>query len=273
MSSGSPGGPAEYPPLADPAKFLDRVGQVQWDHYYMKVAQTVETRANCLGTSVGAVLVLENRIVATGFNGTPAGFTNCSDGGCVRCRDRHLGEIGKPELASDKSLARNRAKQLDLCICVHAEANAMLSGARFGNRTQDSTLYTTHSPCFTCLKEAIQAGVKRVVYLNEWWPSDSPSLKQQYKMLAEHLRQDDERNFEQIAQQREWLNSTGAESREPNLDKDIASAKAKAEAKIAKVRAEAERKRKARRQKVKEQRDQPAARRSGRSSARGRSGR
>src|ERR1700761_4585940 len=100
------------PPLADPGKTLPRVSQIQWDHYYMQVAETIRTRGNCLGTKVGAVLVLNNRIISTGFNGTPAGFTNCEDGGCVRCRDRYLGEIGRGHEASDPELAEGKSKQL-----------------------------------------------------------------------------------------------------------------------------------------------------------------
>lgn len=266
----SPNGVAadETPPLADPGRFLKRVGQVQWDHYYMEVAETVRTRANCLGTKVGAVLVVGNRIVSTGFNGTPAGFENCQDGGCVRCRDRRLGELGRANEASDKSLAKKGSKQLDLCICVHAEANALLSGARFGNRTEGGTLYTTHAPCFACLKEAIQAGIERLVYLRPWSPSESPSLKRQYAQLAEHLRQNDERNFEQLALQRELVEGTGTELREPNLDKDITTIRAKEQAKARKVEAELERKRAARRERDRARR---AAKRSGTPSARGRS--
>jgi len=260
--------PDEAPPLADPGRFLKRVGQVQWDHYYMQVAETVRTRANCLGAKVGAVLVVGNRIISTGFNGTPAGFENCQDGGCVRCRDRRLGEIGRANEASEKALAKKGSKQLDLCICVHAEANALLSGARFGNRTEGGTLYTTHAPCFACLKEAIQAGIERLVYLRPWNPSESPSLKRQYAQLAEHLRQNDERNFEQLALQSELVEGTGTALREPNLDNDIKTIRADEEQKARRAEAEAERKRQARRERDRARR---AAQGSGRSSAQGRS--
>jgi hypothetical protein len=99
------------PPALDP-RFLDRVRQVQWDHYYIEIARTVATRANCTGSRVGAVLVAENRIIATGFNGTPAGFPNCLDGGCLRCRDRALYKAGRKKEMADKSLAKG-PKQLD----------------------------------------------------------------------------------------------------------------------------------------------------------------
>jgi dCMP deaminase len=196
---------------------------VQWDHYYMEIALTVRRRANCWGAKVGAVLVLGNRIISTGFNGTPADFVNCRDGGCVRCRDRELGDLGRMSEVSDPSLASG-PKQLDLCICVHAEANALLSAARVGTPTEGATLYATHTPCFACLKEAYQAGVKRVVWLYEWEPADSPSLKQQYNLLAEHLSDNNTRNFEQLAPQSKLVAETATELREPVLDEHITRA-------------------------------------------------
>lgn len=203
--------------MADPARSLPRIGQVQWDHYYTQVALTVQTRANCLHALVGAVLVVDNRIVSTGFNGTPAGFTNCRDGGCVRCREKRLAKDGRMDLVTEPDLVTG-PKQLDLCICVHAEANALLSAARFGNQTDGSTLYATHKPCFACLKEACQAGVERVVYLYEWNPSKSPTLQQQYELLAEHLRKNDARNFEQLHPQASLIEHTGTKLRDPVLD-------------------------------------------------------
>lgn len=208
-------------PLADPSSYLPRIKQVQWDHYYMSIAQNVQTRANCSGTSVGAVLVLNNRIISTGFNGTPQGFPNCRDGGCVRCQQRELrdegrlGEIKDPLFLSD-------GKHLDVCICVHAEANALLSAARYGTRTDGATLYSTYTPCFCCLKEAIQAGVERIVYLKPWVQAKSAILRQQYALLAEHLRgPNGERYFEQLQSQAELLRHTGGRARPPVLDKLI----------------------------------------------------
>lgn len=208
-------------PQADPSSYLPRIKQIQWDHYYMSIAKTVETRANCWGTSVGAVLVLNNRIVSTGFNGTPEGFPNCTDGGCERCRQRELRDEGR--LAEvDDPLFLGDGKHLDVCICVHAEANAMLAAARYGTRIDGATLYSTWTPCFSCLKESIQAGIQRVVYLRPWFQAESDTLKQQYGLLAEHLRgPKGERNFEQLRSQAELLQHTGGAMREPVLDDDI----------------------------------------------------
>lgn len=223
----------KLPPI-DPGEYLPRVKQVRWDHYYMEIALAVRKRANCLGASIGAVLVVENRVVSTGFNGTPSGFPNCLQGGCVRCRDRYYGEIGHPEWASDASLAEGTVKQLDLCVCVHAEANAMITAARLGHRITGATLYTSHKPCFTCLKEAVQARIGRIVYLKDYKPTDSPSLLVQYEELAEYLRDGELRRFEQLVAQSRVLEAAG-EAVEPNLDAQILGEATDDEAPIGKI--------------------------------------
>jgi dCMP deaminase len=146
--------------------------------------------ANCWGSKVGAVIVQGSgpageRIISTGYNRTPAGFRNCLDGGCVRCEHRRTdpkaGGIG-----------------LDRCVCVHAEQNALLTAARFSISVAGSTIYSTLSPCFNCLKEAIQAGVVRFVYLNEYAANYEPELWRQYDDLVKRLRGRDRLNFEQL---------------------------------------------------------------------------
>jgi len=119
----------------------------------MRIAMAVRERANCRGSRVGAILVLNDRIISTGYNGTPEGMTNCDDCGCHRCAHR---EKYKP------------GQSYDVCICVHAEENALLSAARFGIAIQRADLYSTMRPCFGCTKEAIQAKISRIFYLHEW---------------------------------------------------------------------------------------------------------
>ena len=216
-----PSAPISEFPQADPSSYLPRIKQIQWDHYYMNLAETVQTRANCFGAQIGAVLVLHNRIISTGFNGTPEGFPNCEDGGCERCRQRELRDAGHLSEVTDP-LFRGAGKHLDVCICVHAEANALLSAARYGTRTDGATLYSTYKPCFMCLKVMIQAGVRRVVYLNPYEPADSEALRKQYALLAEHLRgAGGERCFEQLARQRHLVKNTGGKVRKPVLDARI----------------------------------------------------
>ncbi len=124
-----------------------------WDEYYMRIAMAVRARANCSGNRVGAILVQNDRIISTGYNGTPHNMANCLDGGCQRCKNRHKYESGK---------------DYDLCICVHAEQNTLLAAARFGIATEGALLYSTMRPCFGCTKELLQAKIRAVYYLHEW---------------------------------------------------------------------------------------------------------
>ena len=143
--------------------------------YFMNIALAVRERADCLGQKVGAIIVLSHRIVSTGYNGTPAGMRNCSDGGCVRCSNR------------EKKYPSGTG--YDLCICVHAEQNAILSAARFGISIQGATIYTTVQPCFGCLKEMLQAGIDEVIYLHAWRSArdSDPEQQSQYEILASRL--------------------------------------------------------------------------------------
>jgi dCMP deaminase len=142
------------------------------EQYFMLLAVATRERAACLGRHVGAILVSEQRIIATGYNGTPTGFPNCDEGGCHRC--------GHPE---DYAAGRG----YDVCICVHAEQNALLQAARLGYSVQGAHLYSTLRPCFGCLKESYQAGVAAVRYLNPWEPPD-PIEADAYDGLVAEMR-------------------------------------------------------------------------------------
>jgi dCMP deaminase len=123
------------------------------DEYFMRIALAVRSRANCTGRRVGAVIVRDRRILSTGYNGTPSEMRNCEEGGCHRC--------AHPD-------AYASGEGYDVCICVHAEQNALLAAARFGVAIAGCTMYTTLQPCFGCLKEALQAEVREVCYLQPW---------------------------------------------------------------------------------------------------------
>ena len=144
-----------------------------WDQYYMQIAFAVREKANCSGNRVGAVIVRENRIISTGYNGVPEKLPNCLDGGCLRCRNPD----GRFPSGSG----------YDLCICVHAEQNALLTAARFGIAVAGGTLYTTMQPCFGCAKELLQAAIARVVYVHPWLPVDPDPALQEAKR-AEYAR-------------------------------------------------------------------------------------
>ena len=156
----------------DPDDDTDDGGPVpERDDYYMALAFAASRRANCRGRKVGAVLVKEDRVIATGYNGTPEGLPNCLDGGCLRCADRE-------DFAS--------GTHYDLCICVHAEANALLTAGRYGAPTDGTTVYTTDQPCFGCSKQLIQAGVARVYYARTWHPDER--VLPDYRRLQASLR-------------------------------------------------------------------------------------
>ncbi|NDB33473.1 MAG: deoxycytidylate deaminase [Nitrososphaeria archaeon] len=132
-----------------------------WDEYFMLQAELAKLRSNCITRQVGAVIVRNNRQIATGYNGTPPGVKNCFEGGCKRCQLRMEGKI-------------ESGAALDRCLCSHAEANAIMHCAIMGIEagTKDATLYTTFVPCLECSKMAITIGVKRIVCLDTYPETD-----------------------------------------------------------------------------------------------------
>ncbi len=121
-----------------------------WDHYFMNVADQIKMRSSCLSPKKGAIVAKNKMIISTGYNGSPKGIQHCSNGGCERCKARHLGKIK----SGDYSLP---------CICCHAEENAIVQAAYNGTSTNEATLYTTFTPCTSCAKIIINAGIKEVV--------------------------------------------------------------------------------------------------------------
>lgn len=130
-----------------------------WHVYFMGIAKVTALRSNCLKRKVAAVIVKDKRIISTGYNGTPRGIKNCNEGGCPRCHS--LGESGK---------------NLDTCICSHAEENAIVQSAYHGVGIKDATIYSTFSPCLQCTKMIINAGLREVVYQTAY-PMESVSLQ------------------------------------------------------------------------------------------------
>ena len=122
-----------------------------WDAYFMAIAQVVKLRSNCRRRDVAAVVTRDNRIVSTGYNGTPSGIRNCFEGGCARCAG-----------------AAASGENLGECICAHAEENAIVQAAHYGVALAGATLYCTESPCLICAKMIISAGIREVVYQNDY---------------------------------------------------------------------------------------------------------
>ena len=122
-----------------------------WDSYFMEIAQVVSKRSTCLRRSVGAVLVKDKQILATGYNGTPKGLPHCEDVGCLR-----------------EQLHVPSGQNHELCRGIHAEQNAVIQAAVHGSSTDGATIYCTHQPCVVCTKILINAGIKRIVYANPY---------------------------------------------------------------------------------------------------------
>ena len=119
-----------------------------WDEYFMEIARLVSTRSTCLRRQVGAVLVKDKRILATGYNGAPARLPHCLEVGCLREQE------GVPP-----------GERHELCRGLHAEQNAIIQAAYHGVSIRGATLYCTHHPCIICTRMIINAGIERVVYL------------------------------------------------------------------------------------------------------------
>ena len=118
-----------------------------WPEYFMAITRLVAKRSTCLRRSVGAILVKNKRILATGYNGAPAGLRHCEEVGCLR------------ENSSVPSGVRH-----ELCRGLHAEQNVIIQAAYHGISIQGSTLYCTNKPCVICSKMLINAGIEMIYY-------------------------------------------------------------------------------------------------------------
>jgi len=125
-----------------------------FDEYFMKIAEIVSTRSTCLRRNVGAVIVKDNHILATGYNGAPKGFKHCEEVGCIR---------------EEKKIPRG--EKHELCRGLHAEQNAIIQAAVFGVSIKNGIIYTTHFPCSVCSKMIVNAEIKEIVY-KEYYPDE-----------------------------------------------------------------------------------------------------
>ncbi len=118
-----------------------------WDEYFMEITHLVARRSTCLRRKVGAVLVKDRNILATGYNGAPSGVAHCMDVGCLRER-----------------LSIRSGERHELCRGLHAEQNAIIQAAKHGTNINGATIYCTTMPCIICSKVIINAGIMRIVY-------------------------------------------------------------------------------------------------------------
>lgn len=118
-----------------------------WNEYFMEIAHLVKRRATCIRRQVGAVLVKDKNILATGYNGAPSGIGHCLDRGCLR-----------------EQMDIPSGERHEMCRGLHAEQNAIIQAAKHGAVIEGATLYCTNQPCGICAKMIINAGVNEIIY-------------------------------------------------------------------------------------------------------------
>ena len=129
----------------------------KWDKRFIEMAEVVGGWSSCYqqGRQVGAVIVKDKRVLATGYNGAPSGVKSCKDkGDCLR-----------------KKLNIPTGTRHEVCFAVHAEQNAICQAAKLGLSVDGATIYVTHQPCTICTKMIINSGIKKVIYKNGY-PDD-----------------------------------------------------------------------------------------------------
>ena len=118
-----------------------------WEQYFMDIVEIVSRRSTCLRRKVGAILVRDKRILATGYNGAPTGLRHCLERGCLR------DELQIPS-----------GERHELCRGLHAEQNAIIQAALHGVSVRGAVLYCTNHPCIICSKMIVNSGITGIVF-------------------------------------------------------------------------------------------------------------
>ena len=132
---------------------------------HMRMAQDAARRSNCIRRAVGAIIVRDDLVLATGWNGVSAAYRDCGEAGCLRCLEG--GSTGSG---------------YDQCMCIHAEQRAIADAAARGVATKNSVLYVNLRPCLQCLNLVSAARVRGVVFDEDW--AYSPQLEGSYQAIA-----------------------------------------------------------------------------------------
>lgn len=119
-----------------------------WNQYFMQIAQVAASRSTCLRRNVGAILVRDKTVLATGYNGAPSGLSHCAEVGCLR------NEYKVPS-----------GERHELCRALHAEQNTITQAACHGVSVEGADIYTTHLPCSLCLKMLLNIKIGTIYYL------------------------------------------------------------------------------------------------------------
>jgi len=122
-----------------------------WDDYFMEIVDLIKTRSTCMRRQVGALIVKDRRILATGYNGAPTGCRHCEEVGCIR-----------------EQFQIPSGQRHELCRAIHAEQNAIVQSSYLGVSIKDSTIYVTSQPCVLCSKMIINSGIKKIVFRGEY---------------------------------------------------------------------------------------------------------
>lgn len=142
-----------------------------WNEYFMEITNLVAKRSTCRRRHVGAILVKDKRILATGYNGAPSGLPHCLDVGCLR----EQGRIPSGE-------------RHELCRGLHAEQNTIIQAAYHGVSIKDSILYCTNMPCSICLKMIISAGIGKIIYADGYPDELAERLLRESNIEVQHYQ-------------------------------------------------------------------------------------
>ena len=149
MSPAEP--PSLTPPMVAGGLKMKNPSRPEWDEYFLCLADLAATRSTCLRRQVGALLVADNRALATGYNGAPQGMAHCLELGCLR-----------------EKLKIPSGQRHEMCRAIHAEQNAIIQAAKHGIATRNATLYCTTQPCIICAKMLINLEVNRMVFRHSY---------------------------------------------------------------------------------------------------------
>jgi dCMP deaminase len=145
--------------------------RISWDEYFMEITQVVATRSTCLRRQVGAMIVKDRHIIATGYNGAPRGLPHCAEVGCLR---------------QQQGVASG--ERHELCRGLHAEQNVIIQAAVQGVSIEGGTLYCTHFPCSLCAKMLINSRIHRIVYMADYPDELAYALLQEADIeLVQHI--------------------------------------------------------------------------------------
>lgn len=145
-----------------------------WKKYFMDITCLVAKRSTCTRRAVGAIIVKDRRVLATGYNGAPSQVRHCAETGCLRAQ-----------------LAVPSGERHELCRGIHAEQNAIIQAAYHGASIKGGTLYCTNLPCSICAKMIINAGIRRIIYQSGYADAISQEMLDEAQVELIHFESDE----------------------------------------------------------------------------------